>query len=90
VDTKAAAINNTEQPDNASADHSDEWIKCKELRPLENQWVSGLTNTGAVVPAILRNNGDSCYFETAGNIISEGAIVAWQPRPYSAQQDESK
>ncbi len=78
MDTKVAAVDNTEHPDNASAEHSDEWIKCKDLRPPENRWVSGLTDTGEVVQAILRNNGDSCYFKTAGDEISEGAIVKWK------------
>jgi len=68
----------TDQTDSAGAEHGDGWVRCSDLKPPENRWVSGLTDTGEVVQAILRNNGDSCYFKTAGDEISEGAIVKWK------------
>jgi len=68
----------TDQTDSAGTEHCDEWVRCSEVKPPENRWVCGLTDAGEVVQAILRNNGDSCYFKTAGDEISEGAIVKWK------------
>ena len=60
---------------------ADVWIKCSERLPARGEWISGFTDTGRVMPAKLIDNGDSTYFRTAGDEVSEGGIVEWQPLP---------